>query len=192
MTNSSALDQLLARLCSGDPAAAEHAFLAFEPYLRQVVRRLLPGRLRPKFDSADIVQSVWSDLLKGFRGGGWHFVDAQHLRAFLVQATRNRFFDRYRREDRAARREEPLTAPVLDSLTAAKGPTPSANLRVDELRRRLWAACPPEHQAVLHLRLEGFEADEIAAQTGMHPGSVRRILRGLACRLASERTLPPR
>jgi len=56
--NVDSLDALLAKLNSGDARAAEEAFVAYEPYLRKVVRRLLPARLRTKFDSVDVVQSV--------------------------------------------------------------------------------------------------------------------------------------
>src|ERR1700728_4125895 len=69
------LDSVLEKLCSGDPAAAERVFLAFEPYLRMVVRKKLPPRLRAKFDSMDVVQSVWADVLCGFREAGWRFAD---------------------------------------------------------------------------------------------------------------------
>jgi DNA-directed RNA polymerase specialized sigma24 family protein len=102
------LDSLLEKLCSGDPGAAERVFVAFEPYLRMVVRKKLPARLRAKFDSMDIVQSVWADVLRGFREDGWHFADEAHLRAFLVKLTRNRFIDRLRRHRTAARLEHPL------------------------------------------------------------------------------------
>ena len=61
--------------------AAERAFLAYEPYLRMAVRRQLHGALRAKLDSVDIVQSVWADLLSGFREAGWRFNDRSHLRA---------------------------------------------------------------------------------------------------------------
>ena len=40
------LDALLEKLNGGDDAAAEQAFVAYEPYLRKVVRRLLPAELR--------------------------------------------------------------------------------------------------------------------------------------------------
>src|SRR6516164_2611617 len=78
--NTDPLAGLLEKLSSGDPTAAEQAFLAYEPYLRMVVRRQLPTWLRPKFDSVDVVQSVWADLLEGFRTAGWRFADADHLR----------------------------------------------------------------------------------------------------------------
>ncbi|HZY85770.1 MAG TPA: helix-turn-helix domain-containing protein, partial [Gemmataceae bacterium] len=61
------LHTLLERLCRGDDQAAEQVFRTYEPYLRKVVRRQLPTRLRSKFDSLDIVQSVWADVLDGFR-----------------------------------------------------------------------------------------------------------------------------
>jgi RNA polymerase sigma-70 factor (ECF subfamily) len=180
-----ALDQLLDKLCSGDAAAAEQAFREYEPYLRKVVRRLLPQRLRAKFDSVDIVQSAWSDLLQGFRDAGWRFASATQLRAFLVRATRNRFIDRYRQHDQRVRQEEPLNPALPDAQ-----PTPSALAQAGDLWQRLLALCPPEYQPILRLKQQGTPLDEIAAQTGLHPGSIRRILRQLACQVAG--TAPPR
>src|SRR5205807_3633590 len=101
-------DQLLAQLSSGDTAAMGQVFLTFEPYLRKAVRRQLPAPLRAKFDPADILQSVWADVLRGFREAGWRFTDADHLRGFLFVATRNRLIDRVRQHQKAAEREEPL------------------------------------------------------------------------------------
>src|SRR5207302_821034 len=100
------LDALLERLSIGDHAAAEQVFLAFEPYLRMVVRRQLPTNLRSRFDSTDIVQSVWADVLSGFREAGWRFKNVQHLRSFLVRATRNRFISRARQHDRSRKHEQ--------------------------------------------------------------------------------------
>ena len=56
--SSDSLDALLQKLTSGDAEAAGAVFLAYEPYLRMVVRRHLSPGLRAKFDSVDIVQSV--------------------------------------------------------------------------------------------------------------------------------------
>src|SRR5262245_58550659 len=102
------LDHLLAQLSSGDMAAVEQVFLAYEPYLRQAVRRHLPTPFRAKFDSADIVNSTWADVLRGFRDAGWRFIDVDHLRGFLFIATRNRLIDRIRQHQKAVGCEEPL------------------------------------------------------------------------------------
>ena len=44
--NAEPLDDLLEKLCGGDPRAAEQVFLAYEPYLRLLVRRQLSAALR--------------------------------------------------------------------------------------------------------------------------------------------------
>jgi RNA polymerase sigma-70 factor (ECF subfamily) len=175
------LDALLERLCIGDVAAAEQAFLAYEPYLRKVVRRQLPPRLRAKLDSADVVQSVWADLLQGFRDAGWRFVDTAHLRAFLVQVTRHRFIDRVRRHRTALRLEQRL--PETD-LQASGQPRPSELAQAGDLWEKMLALCPPAHHEILEMKRQGLSLADIVARTGLHEGSVRRIIRGLARKLA--------
>ena len=124
------LDSLLEKLCSGDPAAAERVFLAFEPYLRMVVRKKLPARLRAKFDSMDVVQSVWADVLRGFREAGWRFADEAHLRAFLVKLTRHRFIDQLRRHRTAVARERPLGELCAGRRARCRGsPAPASSCR---------------------------------------------------------------
>jgi len=180
------LDSLLAKLNSGDDAAAEQAFVAYEPYLRKVVRRLLPAELRRKFDSIDVVQSVYGDVLVAFRAGGMRFANVTQLRAFLIRATRNRFIDRVRQNQTAARRERPLGDGSADGMPASSRPRPSEAAAAEELWDRLLALCPPEHHQLLAMRRRGATAGEIAARVGIHEGSVRRILRELSIRLACE------
>ena len=182
--NVDSLDALLAKLNGGDDAAAEQAFVAYEPYLRKVVRRLLPAKLRPKFDSIDVVQSVYGDVLTAFRAGGMQFGSASQLRAFLIKATRNRFIDRVRQNRTAARLEQPLGETEPQRMPRSAQPRPSESAAANELWERLLALCPPEHHQLLRLRRQGASAQEIAAQVNIHEGSVRRILRDLSLRLA--------
>src|SRR5262245_54503469 len=103
------LEGLPARLRGGDEGAAEEIVRAYGPYLRMVVRRRLTPRLRTRFDSHDVVQSVWADLwprLRGGGGAGWEFRDGARLRAFLVRLTRNRFIDFCRRHRGSLGREQ--------------------------------------------------------------------------------------
>lgn len=175
---------LLDKLCSGDAAAATQAFLAYEPYLRMIVRRRLSPRLRVKFDSLDIVQSVWVNLLKGFRTAGWHFKDPAQFRAFLVKVAHNRFLNHVRQHKTALAREQSLATFDAHELPAATQPQPSDLLQAEELWERLLALCPPAHRELLHLKQQGLALVEIAARTGLHEGSVRRILYDLARRFA--------
>jgi RNA polymerase sigma factor (sigma-70 family) len=183
--NTGPLDELLSKLCDGDDAAAAQIFLEYEPYLRKVVRRLLPDRLRPKFDSVDIVQSIWGDLLAGFRDAGWRFTNPNQLRAFLVKVTRNRFVDHLRLHDRMLVHEELFTGGDLEDVQGKLHSTPSKHIQADDLWQRMLELCPVEHRPMLCLKRSGASMEEIVAATGLHPGSVRRILRQLASQLAN-------
>jgi RNA polymerase sigma-70 factor (ECF subfamily) len=165
-------------------AAAEQVFLAFEPYLRKAVRRQLPAPLRAKFDSADVVQSVWADLLRSFRKAGCRFQDADHLRGFLFIATRNRLIDRIRQHREALAREQPLGDEDDQRTLQCPQPRPSEVAQAGDLWERILAHCPPEHRTLVALRRQGYSLAEIAERTGLHPDSVRRILRTLARQLA--------
>ena len=187
------LDELLAKLNSGEGAAAQEVFLTYEPYLRKVVRRLLPAELRAKFDSVDVFQSVCGDVLVAFRQGGMRFATVAQLRAFLIKATRNRFIDRVRQHRTAVRLERPLETTEPQRLPNSAQPRPSESAAAEELWERLLVLCPPEHHQLLRMRRSGASAREIAARVNIHEGSVRRILRDLSLRLAcgSAASAPP-
>jgi RNA polymerase sigma-70 factor (ECF subfamily) len=182
------LATVVEKLSRGDPVAAEKVFRAYEPYLRQVVRRQLNADLRAKFDSVDIVQSVWSDLLQGFRESAWTFEDVERLKAFLVSATRHRFLDRARHHHARMRKEAPpgVSARLHEAATSTQ-PRPSQLLQAEELWDCMLAECRPAHRHLLQLKREGFTIPEIASRTGLHEDSIRRILRDLACRMGVAR-----
>jgi len=171
---------LLEGLRDGDRAAAERLLTAYGPYLRTVIRRQLPQKLRAKLDSADVLQSVWAALVPGFRDGRWSFDSPEDLRAFLAQVTRRRLSDRLRHHRAALEREQPLEEAGTSAAGPSAQPRPSEWARAGELWDSLLAACPPEHHELLRLRRQGLSLAEIAAHTGLHEGSVRRVLRRLA------------
>ena len=72
----------------------------------------------------------------------------------------------------------------MDDLPAPPEPRPSEVMVAEELWEQLIELCPPEHHELLRLSRQGATASEIAAQVGLHEGSVRRILRELSLRLA--------
>jgi RNA polymerase sigma-70 factor (ECF subfamily) len=184
--NTEPLDLLLERLNCGDLQAAEEIVTAYEPYLRLVVRRYLPDRLRAKFDSVDVVQSVWVHVLHGLRRTAWHFADKDDLKNLLVTVTRRRLVSRYRHHHPALDREQRGSAD-LDAVPATRQPRPSEIAQAGELWERMLALCPPAYHDLLRLKRQGLSLDEIAAQTGLHEGSVRRILRRLSRQLACQK-----
>jgi RNA polymerase sigma factor (sigma-70 family) len=175
-------DDLLGQLSRGEVAAAEALFQAYTPYLRAIVRRQLSDRLRAKFDSADVVQSVWVQVVHRLRRDGWQVGDEGQLRALLATIARRRLVSRARRHLHAS--DTGGSSDVLDSVPEAYNPRPSEAVQADELWARMLALCPPEHHDVLRLRREGLSLVEIAAHTGLHEGSVRRLLRRLFRELA--------
>src|SRR6516165_7534387 len=100
------LDTLLEKLARGESEAAERVFREYEPFLRAMVRRRLTPMLRAKFDSMDVVQSAWADVLEGYREEGWQFTDQSHLRAFLARVTYNHFATLCRRNRAALEHEQ--------------------------------------------------------------------------------------
>jgi len=182
-----ALDSLLERLTQGELAAAEEVYLTFKPVLRVMVRRRLTPRLRAKFDSMDVVQSAWADILKGFRDEGWQFRDREHLRAYLVKVTYNHFVNFCRQHGRVMQHEQPFAGDEPAGFPASAQPRPSELAQAEELWELLMGLCPPAHHHLLQLKRQGFPLAEIASQTGMHESSVRRILYDLARRLAAVR-----
>jgi RNA polymerase sigma-70 factor (ECF subfamily) len=178
------LETLLQQMRAGDLRAAEQVLLAHEPLLRLIVRRHLSRRLRAKFDSLDVVQSVWVRVLRDFRQGGCRLDSTAHLRNFLVRLTRNCLTDRFRHYRTSLAHEQVLGEDGPAELKAAGQPRPSEVAQANELWRNLLAVCPPEHHELLRLRQQGLPLAVVAARTGLHEGSVRRILRQLARKVA--------
>jgi RNA polymerase sigma factor (sigma-70 family) len=188
MSDDLLLRDLLAKLSQGDEAAASQVFLAYEPYLRAVIRRRMPARLRTKLDSVDVMQSAWTDVLEGLRKGNWKFTSPAQLQAFLVRVMRNRCIDRFRQFRRPMEMEQSLAETAPETVPPNAEASPSEEMQADDLWDRMLALSPAEHHPLLKLKRMGAGMEEIVAQTGLHEGSVRRILRNLASRLACEKT----
>lgn len=177
------LDELVRRLGGNEgnaanDAAAEDLYAEIAPYLRLVVRRNLPRRLRAKFDSIDIVQSVWVDFIDGLRRGRWRFERAAQLRAFLLKSARNRLIDRVRQFRVATEHERPFSSAIAGR--PGQEARPSQHAQANDLWERMFALCPAEHHEVLRMKRAGASLAAIAERTSLHIDSVRRILRQIA------------
>jgi RNA polymerase sigma factor (sigma-70 family) len=181
--------ELLERLNRGELSVAEDLYLAYTTYLRVVVRRLLSSRLRPSCDSSDVLQSVWVHVVRSLGTNGWQIDTEEQLRALLAIIARRGVVRRVRSYSRIEIEGE--AADRLDSLPARGQSRPSEIAQGEELWHRMIDMCTPEHRSVLELRRQGLPLAEVAARTGFHEGSVRRIIRRLARELAIHRRTPP-
>jgi len=155
--NDELLEVLLDNMRDGDSRAAEQVFLAYEPELRLLVRRQLSRRLRAKFDSLDVVQSVWVHVLRDFRDSGCGITSPAHLRNFLVRVACNCLTDRFRplphgpwsanshcwKATGQARLSQVSRAP-------ARSPRPTI------CGRPFWRTAPREHHELLRLKRHGL------------------------------------
>jgi RNA polymerase sigma-70 factor (ECF subfamily) len=182
--NTEPLTALLDKMRGGDIQAAERLFLAHEPELRLLVRRRLSRRLRAKFDSLDVIQSVCAHVLRDFRGSNHRIASLDHLRKFLVRVAHNCLIDRLRHYRTALACERPLAEATAVTGLFSREPRASEVARANELWESLLAACPPEHHELLRLKRQGLPLADIAARTAMHEDSVRQIIRKLARKLA--------
>jgi RNA polymerase sigma factor (sigma-70 family) len=178
------LDYWIERLNAGDAEAVERVFRAYERYLRIVVRRRLSRRLQTKVESKDIVQSVFADVLRGVKKGGWQFAGRPQLLALLRQIAWRRIADRALEHRPGLQREQSLVETTPENLPLSHLPRPSEEAQGREFWERVLRACPPAHLEIVRLKMNGFRLGEIASRTGLHEGSVRRILYDLARRLA--------
>ena len=181
------LEAVLVRLNSGEERAVEEMFVAFEPYMRMAIHRRIAGSLRAKFDSADVVQSVWADLVDGLRESRWVFASIEQFRAFLIKMTRNRLIDRLRSHRHSLDHEIKLPHEHVEALPADRIPRVSEDFYADELWQQMVEACPAAHYELLTLKHQGASIAEIAERTQLHEGSVRRILYDIAKRVAARR-----
>lgn len=177
------LDDVLAQLNRGELEVAEALFRAYTPYLRAIVRRQLSDRLRSQFDSTDVVQSVWVQVVRHLGQEGWPVGNEEQLRGLLATIAKRRLFNRIRKDDPGADVQD-RSFDDWEDVSQRRFERASEVAQADETWNRMLALCPPEHQQILHLRREGLLLDEIAARTGLHEGSVRRILRRLAREMA--------
>lgn len=174
-------DDLLGRLSRGDVEAAEQLFAAYAPFLRAVVRCQLSIQLRGKLDSADVVQSVWVQVVRQLGQDGWQVKDENQLKALLATIARRRLITQTRKIDRTA----PLGPQAgLEAMPDTRLHRASEIALANDLWEQMLDLCPPDHHPILTLRREGHSLDEIASRTGMHEGSVRRIIRRLSRDLA--------
>src|SRR4051812_27479985 len=172
---------LLERVRAGDEGAVRELVEVFGPSLLHAVRVRLPQKLRPKYDSQDIVQDVWASFFGGLPGENASQA-RRDLVAFLVRVARNKVTDVVRKRLKTKKanvtRERSLDDSHAGPLAepAARQPTPSAVAMGREEWDRLLRGKPPLYRAILVLLRQGKSPAQIHAVLGVSEKMVQRVI----------------
>jgi RNA polymerase sigma-70 factor (ECF subfamily) len=200
------LSSMLNRLKSGDESAATEILERYESQVRLVVRRFLPRVLRSRFDSLDIMQSVWRSFFQKVREDeaaksgakstdespkSQDFTDSAQLFAFLSRMARNKVIDQYRRETSqksAVQRQRTMYGESGEDIDPpAPDESPAEVVEAaDELSH--WRSLVPEdRQELIDMKADGLSTREIGVKLGISERTVQRVLEDLRQRVERRR-----
>jgi RNA polymerase sigma factor (sigma-70 family) len=175
---------LMNRVKGGDADAAWELVERYGEDIRRAVRRSLNQKLRPKFDSLDFVQLVWSSFFRAHTSVE-RFDRPQELAAFLITMARNkvgmevrrRLFSQKRNLNRESSLEE--KPPAVQEEFVASGPTPLEFAVARERWNHLLSDQPDHYRRIIQFRLQGRTCQDIADIMHINESTVRRFLKRL-------------
>ncbi len=179
---------LIDRVRARDELAAAELVRLYEPTIRMAIRvRLSDPSLRRLLDSMDICQSVLANFFVRAASGQFELETADQLVKLLVTMARNRLTN-YALQHRAARRDQRrVEKAVSDELDLVDpGPSPSRVVANKELLQECRRRLSEEERQLADLRSSGRSWDEIAAELGAKPDTVRSRLTRALDRVAHE------
>jgi RNA polymerase sigma-70 factor (ECF subfamily) len=176
----------LRRFRGGQPDAATELYLRYAERLRALAAGQVAPDLAPRLDPDDIVQSVFRTFFRRAAQGQYDVPEGEDLwKLFLIIALHKirsvATFHRAGKRDVRATANGLTDAPTGQHL-AAPDEMALATLRmvIDELL----SALPPSMRAIVELRVEGHEVEEIARRTQRSRRSVERALHEFRARLS--------
>jgi RNA polymerase sigma factor (sigma-70 family) len=187
---------LVERWRQGDQAAAQALFELYVARLVAVVGDRLSSRFVRHVDPDDVVQSAFRSFFVGARDGRFDFERDGDLWRLLVAVALNKLrmsVRRYSTLKRAAEREE--SVPSIDTLCTehlevfAREPTPVEAVALADEVEMLMGRLGDREKQILEMRLQGFNLEEIALETGRSERTVRRVIDKV--REILEQALPP-
>jgi RNA polymerase sigma-70 factor (ECF subfamily) len=186
---SNTFPEFLARLQSGDDAAARELFARFAGRLLTLARGRFSDALRHKVDPEDVVQSAFKSFFFRYGDGKLDAVSWDSLWGLLALITVRKCAQRaayHRAECRDHARE--VSGPDgadgaawLDPL--GREPTPLEAAELGETLQQVLAALDEEDRPVLELSLQGYTTREISERLGRAERTVRLLREGVRKRL---------
>ncbi|MHC4957692.1 MAG: RNA polymerase sigma factor [Planctomycetota bacterium] len=169
--------KILSRARSGDPDAVSALYEEYARPAEHEARSGLGPLLRPRFETSDIVQSVFADMLvelKGFEDRG-----EASFRHWLRIKIRNKLRTKARRlTERSGRlRERPLGTQTESALAGDEDPYDGASMREHAERvSLLLGTLRPEQREIIGLFIDQqLPWAEVAARLGLRSAGAARL-----------------
>ena len=189
MASASSVTEWVARLKSGDPAAAARLWERYFGRMAGVARERMRGAALRAADEEDAALSAFDSFCRGAKEGRFpQLSDRDDLWRLLVVITVRKVLgqlDRHRAQKRGGGQlvgesaligRDAAAAAGLDGLSGGEPSPELAVMVVDQYRRLREGLRTEALRQVLDLRLEGYTREEIADSLGCAERTVRRKL----------------
>ncbi len=183
--------RLIDGLRSGDQRVIQEFCRLYAGPLEGLADQRLASRLRRRVGPEDVVQSVCRTFLRRMRAGEFTLPDSESLWRLLCSITLVKIREQARlhqRQKRDVGREVPLGTFTSGSeephaALEASAPSPEEAAEFADQFELLISSLDNEESRLVHLKLEQYTNDEVAAQLGCSERTVRRILKRVQERL---------
>jgi RNA polymerase sigma-70 factor (ECF subfamily) len=176
--------KLVARWRAGDQQAADELFRRYADQLIALARSRLSARLAHRLDAEDVVQSAYRSFFSGAREGRFEVQRGGDIWRLLVGITLNKLHLQVRRNQagkRAIDRERTMQGDMdtdgFPTHLLDRAPSPIEAVALAEEVEQIMRGLDPLERRLLELRLQGYNLDEIAAETQYSYRTVRRVLK---------------
>jgi RNA polymerase sigma-70 factor (ECF subfamily) len=195
MSESPSFDELLTRLRRRDERVTAAVFHRFRARLVGLARKHLAGRLLPKIDPDDVVQSVFQSVFRRLAEGQFEVEGWDGLWALLTCVTVRkcgRWVEHYRADRRDVGRE--AAQPTKESVAETgwefidREPMPEEGVMLAETVEELLRGFTATEQQVVAFSLQGYSVAEVSSALGCTESKVYRVLRHVRHRLEQMRS----
>lgn len=169
---------LLEELRNGDELAAAQLYQRYAHRLKALAEKKTGKDLANRFDSEDVIQSVFRSFFERARNGLYDVPTGGDLWPLLLVIALQKvraYGTHHRASRRDVRREQVTTDQETVRLASQrfKLEEPQSLLRL--IAEETLELLPPLHRQVASLRLEGYDHQEIANKTGRSKRTIERI-----------------
>ncbi len=169
---------LLARLQEGDHRAASLIVDRYRPRLIVLASNQFETWLRDKADPEGVVQSALASFFRRAKDGRLNPAEWEDVAVILMVITLRKCSNKRKEllaEKRSASREVSLSTPTLDYQPTSSESSPEELAVFKDLLEFLLRGFEARERQLVELMLEGYQQEEIVAQTGRPLRSVQRV-----------------